>query len=133
MLVLLGIVCSQSKSYAVLTNATLPTDALLRVETVTGQVVWKKTNAVDHLEPLVEDKRRVNQVWRSWKIAWDKVLAQLPKPPEKESQEIAIKTEMEVSPPEEDTKFEESVPPQQAGEIRVSLSPRSSDCSELKE
>merc|ERR1711884_48428 len=104
-LVLLGIVCTQSKSYAVLTKSTLPTDALLRVETVTGQVVWKKTNVVDHLEPLVEDKRRVNQVWRSWKIAWGKVLSQLPMPPEKESQELATKAEMEESPPEDDTKI----------------------------
>ena len=54
-------------------------------------------------------------------------------PPEKESQELAIKAEMEESPPEDDTKLEETVPPQQAGEILVSLSPHSSDCSDLKE
>ena len=58
----MDIVFTQSKSYAVLTKSTLPTEALLRVETVTGRIVWRKSNCVNHLDPIVEDKKRVQDV-----------------------------------------------------------------------
>ena len=72
-------------------------------------------------------------MWRSWKIAWDMVCSQLQMPPEKESKERAIKAADEASSPEAATKHEELVPPQQVGEIPVSLSPHSSACSDIKE
>ena len=127
----MGIVFTQRKSYAVLTKSTLPTEALLRVETITGRIVWRKSNCVSHLDPIVEDKRRVQEVWRSWKIAWDMVCSQLQEmPPEKESKERAIKAADEASSPEAATKHEELLPPQQVGEIR---SPHSSVCSDVKD
>ena len=95
----MDIVFAQSKSYAVLTKSTLPTEALLRVETITGRIVWRKSNCVNHLDPIVEDRKRVRDVWRSWQIAWDRAFVDPQEmPPERKAKSVRLQQPMRFLP-----------------------------------